>query len=80
MALIIKEDCVLCTVCESECPNGAISRGKDAYVIDSDLCTECVGFYDQPQCAAVCPVDCISNPADAKAQGGLLQKFLRLAG
>ncbi|MGZ4156235.1 MAG: ferredoxin, partial [Bacteroidia bacterium] len=21
-------------------------------------CTECVGFHDEPQCAAVCPVDC----------------------
>jgi ferredoxin len=21
-------------------------------------CTECKGFHDEPQCAAVCPVDC----------------------
>jgi ferredoxin len=78
MALVIKEECVLCTVFESECPNGAISRGDDAYMIDSTLCTECAGFYDQPQCAAVCPVDCISTPADAKPQDGIYQKFLRL--
>ena len=30
----------------------------DTYYIVSDKCTECVGFHDEPQCAAVCPVDC----------------------
>jgi len=28
------------------------------YYIVSDKCTECQGFHDEPQCAAVCPVDC----------------------
>ncbi|MCU0317901.1 MAG: 4Fe-4S dicluster domain-containing protein [Amoebophilaceae bacterium] len=28
------------------------------YYIVPDKCTECVGFYEEPQCAAVCPVDC----------------------
>ncbi|MBL7998808.1 MAG: 4Fe-4S dicluster domain-containing protein [Candidatus Kapabacteria bacterium] len=28
------------------------------YFIVPDKCTECVGFHDEPQCAAVCPVDC----------------------
>ena len=30
----------------------------DVYFIVHDKCTECVGFHDEPQCAAVCPVDC----------------------
>ena len=30
----------------------------EVYYIVSDKCTECVGFHDEPQCAAVCPVDC----------------------
>ncbi|HIP35877.1 MAG TPA: 4Fe-4S dicluster domain-containing protein [Crocinitomix sp.] len=30
----------------------------DVYFIVPDKCTECVGFHDEPQCAAVCPVDC----------------------
>ncbi len=30
----------------------------DFYFIVPDKCTECVGFHDEPQCAAVCPVDC----------------------
>ena len=28
------------------------------YYIVPDKCTECQGFHDEPQCAAVCPVDC----------------------
>ncbi len=30
----------------------------EVYYIVSDKCTECTGFHDEPQCAAVCPVDC----------------------
>ena len=30
----------------------------DVFFIVTDKCTECVGFHDEPQCAAVCPVDC----------------------
>lgn len=28
------------------------------YFIVPDKCTECTGFHEEPQCAAVCPVDC----------------------
>lgn len=31
---------------------------EEYYYIVPDKCTECVGFHDEPQCAAVCPVDC----------------------
>jgi len=30
----------------------------DIYFIVADKCTECAGFHEEPQCAAVCPVDC----------------------
>src|SRR5690606_6136766 len=30
----------------------------EIYFIVADKCTECMGFHDEPQCAAVCPVDC----------------------
>ena len=30
----------------------------EIYYIVPDKCTECKGFHDEPQCAAVCPVDC----------------------
>ena len=56
MATYITSDCINCGACEPECPNDAISEGDDIYVIDPDLCTECVGFYDHEACQAVCPV------------------------
>lgn len=30
----------------------------EVFFIVPDKCTECVGFHEEPQCAAVCPVDC----------------------
>ena len=58
MATYITSDCINCGACEPECPNEAISEGDEIYVIDPELCTECVGFHDAEACAAVCPVDC----------------------
>ena len=57
MALMINEECINCNACVDECPNDAISEGETVYVINPDLCTECVGFHDEPQCKTVCPVD-----------------------
>lgn len=31
---------------------------EELYFIVPEKCTECVGFHEEPQCAAVCPVDC----------------------
>lgn len=79
MALIISDECINCDVCEPECPNGAISQGEDIYVINPELCTECVGHHDKPQCMEVCPVDCISkNPAIEEDKDSLYQKYLKL--
>ncbi|HZW39681.1 MAG: 4Fe-4S dicluster domain-containing protein [Syntrophothermus sp.] len=40
-------------------PSGAEGFFKsDYFYIVPDKCTECKGFHDEPQCAAVCPVDC----------------------
>ncbi len=64
MALMITDECINCDVCEPECPNDAISQGDTIYVIDPNLCTECVGHYDTPQCVVVCPVDCIPMNLD----------------
>ncbi len=38
----------------------------DLYYIVPDKCTECVGFHDEPQCAAVCPVDCCVDDPDIR--------------
>ena len=59
MALSITNECINCDVCEQECPNKAIYQGIDIYEINSQLCTECVGHFNEPQCQIVCPVDCI---------------------
>lgn len=58
MSLKITEKCINCGACEPECPNNAISEGTENYFIVPEKCTECLGFYDEPQCASVCPVDC----------------------
>ncbi|MCY3998479.1 MAG: 4Fe-4S dicluster domain-containing protein [Flavobacteriaceae bacterium] len=34
------------------------------YFIVPDKCTECKGFHEEPQCAAVCPVDCCVSDED----------------
>jgi ferredoxin len=79
MALIITQDCINCDVCEPECPNKAISMGADIYVINPDLCTECVGHYDEPLCAIVCPVDCIPlDVAHKESPAELQRKYERL--
>lgn len=81
MAYLITEECILCGACEPECPNEAISEGDIVYVIDPDRCTECVGFYDESQCAAVCPVDaCIPDPDHEETEEELMAKYHRLRG
>ncbi|MDI9239880.1 YfhL family 4Fe-4S dicluster ferredoxin [Lysobacter sp. LF1] len=79
MSLKINELCVDCDMCESTCPNDAISQGHGIYVIDPDLCTECVGHFDKPQCVVVCPVECIDpDEARAETREDLLGKLSRL--
>ena len=41
-------------------------NSMDVYYIVTDKCTECVGFHEEPQCAAVCPVDCCVPDEDNK--------------
>lgn len=64
MAYMITEDCILCDACVPECPNEAISPGDEIYAIDALKCTECVGYFNEPQCAAVCPVECCEPDPD----------------
>jgi len=79
MALMITDECINCDVCEPECPNDAISMGPEIYVIDPNKCTECVGHFDEPQCVAICPVECIPlNPEWTESQDQLRAKYERL--
>jgi ferredoxin len=90
MSTMITAECINCGACEPECPNTAIYEGgapwqtngqsqpalqQDIYYIVPEKCTECVGFFDQEQCAAVCPVDCcVPNPDDPESEEQLLAK------
>lgn len=73
MSLLINDECINCDVCEPECPNGAISQGDEIYEIDPNLCTECVGHFDEPTCIEVCPVDCILVDPDNEESKEVLQ-------
>ena len=45
------------------------------YYIVPGKCTECKGFHEEPQCAAVCPVDCCVPDEDAvETEAELLEK------
>ena len=59
MALRITEECINCDACAPRCPNEAIYYGEEHYLIDVQLCNECKGHFEQPQCIEVCPVVCI---------------------
>ena len=94
MSTMITDECINCGACEPECPNTAIYEGgaqwehegerhpalaQDVYYIVPEKCTECVGFFDQEQCAAVCPVDCcVPNSDDVETEEQLVAKARRL--
>jgi len=87
---MITEECINCGACEPECPNTAIYEGgaswslggethpplsNDFYYIVPEKCTECTGFHDEPQCAAVCPVDCcVPDPNHVESKEVLLAR------
>src|SRR5918995_4921659 len=75
MATMITNECINCGACEPECPNNAISQGETIFVIDPQLCTECVGFHDYEACAAVCPVDCcVTDPNNIETEEVLIAR------
>jgi len=59
MAMKITDECISCGACVPDCPTEAISEGDVIYIIDPNTCVECEGYNDEPQCLAVCPVECI---------------------
>ena len=88
MATTITDECINCGACEPECPNTAIYQGdvewelngevhaaisEDLFYIVPQKCTECVGFFDEEACQAVCPVDCcLPNPEIVETEEALL--------
>ena len=79
MAYKISSDCLACGVCQVECLNNAISEGDNAYIIDPEKCTECVGFRESARCAEICPVGApIPDPAVKETHKQLMNKWKKL--
>lgn len=94
MAYLITDDCIDCNACEIECPNNAIYPGGQAWELHGEehpalndahtyiafeKCTECVGYYDEPQCVAVCPSEAvIKDPDRVETHEELLAKKERI--
>lgn len=58
-----------------------VPYAKEIYYIAPDKCTECVGFHEMPQCAAVCPVDCcLPDPLKQETKEALQHKQAWLHG
>ncbi|MFC2056953.1 YfhL family 4Fe-4S dicluster ferredoxin [Chloroflexota bacterium] len=76
MAYKITDECISCGACETECQNEAISEGETTYVISPDKCSECIGNFESPKCAEICPVDaCVTDPGHQESREQLLEKW-----
>ncbi len=65
------------TATDAHAPHAPV--GIDVYYITPNKCTECQGFHDEPQCAAVCPVDCcIPDEMYQETVDQLLEKKTKL--
>lgn len=90
MAVRITDECIDCNACEAECPNDAIYdagvpfnlggeehdalNDEHTYIVP-DKCTECVGFYDEPQCIEACPTEAIEmDPERVESKEDLMKK------
>jgi ferredoxin len=79
VATLITDACIRCGLCVGECPNAAISEGVQRFEIDSQRCTECVGFHAEEQCAAICPVDCCEpDPERVESEATLFERARKL--
>lgn len=65
MAFQIDSSCTQCGECLPKCPNDAIRQGDSICHIEPLLCTECVGYAEEPQCVEVCPEDAIHLTDDS---------------
>jgi len=51
----------------------------DVYYVVADKCTECEGFYDEPKCVSLCPIDCcVEDPDHHETKDDLQAKKLIL--
>jgi ferredoxin len=77
MSYLITDNCITCHACCEDCPTGAISEGDyyEPSKINAELCTECVGYFDEPACLEVCPTNAIiRNPILIETKADLIKK------
>jgi ferredoxin len=87
MAMKIQaEQCAGCGLCAEVCPMSAVRRpsrtsGPSTYEIDPARCTECVGHFAWPRCAAVCRMNAIRLESECfESRSTLLRKWRKLTG
>jgi ferredoxin len=74
----ITDECISCGACEADCPNKAISEGQSSYVVNPELCTECVGSFPTQQCIQTCPVGAIVFDENRESREVLLERWRKL--
>lgn len=57
-----------------------LGMDNSIYVITYERCTECVGHFDEPQCASVCPIGdcCVPDPDRPESRHMLLERARRI--
>ena len=75
----LQGDIILLNGASINADEGQIAISDEVYYIVPSKCTECKGFHEEPQCAAVCPVDCcVPDEDNIESEDELLakQKFM----
>jgi len=83
---ILASECTNCCLCVDNCPMKAILQAEPVErgavpTILSERCTECVGHFTWPRCAALCPADAVRrDPDHLESHSALLTKWFTLTG
>ncbi|HIG90106.1 MAG: 4Fe-4S dicluster domain-containing protein [Flavobacteriaceae bacterium] len=71
----LQGDIILLNGASTNADEGKIAISDEIYYIVPSKCTECKGFHEEPQCAAVCPVDCcVPDENNKESEPELLEK------
>ena len=71
----LQGDIILLNGASTNADEGKIAISDEIYYIVPDKCTECKGFHEEPQGAAVCPVDCcVPDENNKEIESELLEK------